>query len=359
MSSSCESRESSETINDSELEPPLLLASLSGKQEVVFKFTEMNQFGLPRAVDEVELWLGPLKLHVYPHQVHILTEIASAVTVTAPPRPAARPSKQQRNLMLGLEGLIQQNIKLGGAGQGLNVGWGDRDLADSREFMPAISRSQGFLTDERQQTGEGGQHSQSPPMPRIKIRVASCLGVLHMMYPGIIKLGGEPTRSLAMMSMRQSAEMFFSVDQAAPVWEARKLLAWHQGQGQSIGCSHLQILATPLNILYEEGTSFGPGLSSNYAAITTATIGKASVVEYLVDNTDSSWEMVSLLKFSHSEGSLAKKTPDVKVVYKDTYEGDVTPASTLNLQLNSCSIDLDPGFIDRYVKCPGMVSFIS
>ena len=158
-----------------------------------------------------------------------------------------------------------------------------------------------------------------------------------------------------MMSMRQSAEMFFSVDHAAPVWEARKLLAWHQGQGQSIGCSHLQILATPLNILYEEGTSFGPGLSSNYAAITTATIGKASVVEYLVDNTDSSWEMVSLLKFSHSEGSLAKKTPDVKVVYKDTYEqGELTPTSTLSLNLNSCSLDLDPGFVDRFVVMTAM-----
>ena len=356
MSRSCESGasgESSQTINDNcdktDLEPPLLLASLSGKQELVFKFTEMNQFGLPRAVDEVELWLGPLKLHVYPHQVHILTEIASAVTVSTPARPPAKPSKQQRNLILGLEGLIQENLKLGGSpGQGLNVGWGDRDLADSREFMPAISRSQGFLTDQRQHTGEpSGQPSQGPPMPRIKIRVASCLGVIHMMDPGIIKLGGEPTRSLAMMSMRQSAETFFSLDQAAPVWEGRKLSAWHQNLGQSIGSSHLQILATPLNIVYEEGTSFGPGLASNYAAITTATIGKASVVEYLVNNTDNSCELVNLLKFSHSEGSLAKKTPDVKLVYKDTFQGDVTPASSINLHLNSCSLDLDPGFIDR------------
>ena len=116
--------------------------------------------------------------------------------------------------MLGLEGLIQENLKHGVAGlgaghQGLNVGWGERDLDTSREFMPAISRSQvttnqnsvfcqvsnsdqsqGFLTDERQghdqETG-----SQSPPMPRIKIRSASCIGILHMMDPGIIKLGGK------------------------------------------------------------------------------------------------------------------------------------------------------------------------
>ena len=361
MSRSRESCESSETINDkadsdcdnkTDLEPPLLLASLSGKQELVLKFTEMNQFGLPRAVDEVELWLGPLKLHVYPHQVHILTEIANAVTVTAPPKPAAKPSRQQRNLMLGLEGLIQENLKLGGAGagQGLNVGWGDlADLGESREFMPAISRSQGFLTEERSQTAET-ESQQGPPMPRIKVRVASCLGVVHMMDPGIIKLGGEPTRSLAMMSMRQSAETFFSASQASPVWESRKLSAWHQSLGKSIGCSHLQILATPLSCVYEEGTSIGPGLSTNYAAITTAIIGKVSVVEYLVDNTDNSSELVNLLKFSHSESSLGKKSPDVKLVYKDTYEqGELTPASTLSLSLNSCSLDLDPGFVDRLV----------
>ena len=353
MSRSRESCESSETINDcdnkTDLEPPLLLASLSGKQELVLKFTEMNQFGLPRAVDEVELWLGPLKLHVYPHQVHILTEIASAVTVTAPPKPAAKPSKQQRNLMLGLEGLIQENLKLGGGGpgQGLNVGWGE--MGESREFMPAISRSQGFLTDERGASVET-ENQQGPPMPRIKVRVASCLGVLHMMDPGIIKLGGEPTRSLAMMSMRQSAQTFFSACQSSPVWEARKLSAWHQNLGKSIGCSHLQILATPLSCVYEEGTSIGPGLSTNYAAITTAILGKASVVEYLVDNTDNSSELVNLLKFSHSESSLGKKSPDVKLVYKDTYEqGELTPISTLSLNLNSCSLDLDPGFVDRFV----------
>ena len=34
-----------------------------------FRFSELNQYGLPRAVDEVELNLGTLKLHAFPHQV--------------------------------------------------------------------------------------------------------------------------------------------------------------------------------------------------------------------------------------------------------------------------------------------------
>ena len=31
----------------------------------------MNQFGLPRAVDEIEIGLGHLKFHIYPHQVKL------------------------------------------------------------------------------------------------------------------------------------------------------------------------------------------------------------------------------------------------------------------------------------------------
>ena len=332
-----------------ELDPPLILASLSGKQELVMRFTEMNQFGLPRAVDEIGIGLSHLKFHIYPHQVHILTEIASAVTV--PPKPAAKPSKQQRNLMCGLEGLIQENLKLGhGLHQGLNVGWGDRNLDSSREFMPAISRSQGFLTEDRPGP-EDGAASQSPPMPRIKIRAASCVGILHMMDPGIIKLGGEPTRLLAMMSMRTSAETFFANPSlTSPVWDSRKLSSWHAALGQTVGTSHLQLLAAPVNIVYEEGTSIGPGLAANYAAITTLILGKVSLVEFLVDNCACApaQELVHLLKFSHSDLGPAKRSPDLKLVYKDTYEqGEANPVSTLTLNINSCSLDLDPGFVDR------------
>ena len=58
--------------------------------------------------------------------------------------------------------------------------------------------------------------------------------------------------------------------------------------------------------------------------------------------------VVNLFKFSHSEGDGMKKTPDVKLVYKDTYEqGEAVPVSTLTLATNSCSLDIDPGVIDR------------
>ena len=126
---------------------------------------------------------------------------------------------------------------------GLNVGWGDRDLDSSREFMPAISKSQGFLTDDRHGQDDVGQGS--PPMPRIKIRSGSCVGIIHMMDPGLIKLGGEPTRGLAMMTMRQSAEIFFSpsANLTTPTWDSRKLATWHQAldrKSTRLNSSHSQ-----------------------------------------------------------------------------------------------------------------------
>jgi len=345
--------DNSEPVKDN-IDPPLRLATLAGRQELVLKFTEMNQFGLPRAVDEVEIGLGRLSFHIYPHQVHILSEIASAVTV--PPKPSTKPARQQKHLMMGLEGLLQENLRLGaggvvvGHGQGLNVGWGDQEMEASREFMPvcgmsSISKSQGYLTEEKMVEQQNSQ----PPMPRILVRLASCVGVLHMRDPGIIKLGGEPTRSLAMLAMRTSADTFFSTELILPAWEGRKLSNWHTSLGSRIGSSHLQVLSTPVTVVYEEGTSIGPGLSSNYAAMTTVTLGKVSVVEYLVDTCNSHLgELISLLKFAHVDSLPSKKSPDIKMVYKDTFElGETGPTSTLALTINSCSIELDPGIIDR------------
>ena len=43
----------------------------------------MNEYGLPRAVDEVEMNLGVLKLHVLPHQVFIVKKKFYAVASAA------------------------------------------------------------------------------------------------------------------------------------------------------------------------------------------------------------------------------------------------------------------------------------
>jgi hypothetical protein len=58
----------SDNSSSSDVQLPLQIASLSGKQELTLLFTETNEFGLPRAVREVEMNLGGLFVHAYPHQ---------------------------------------------------------------------------------------------------------------------------------------------------------------------------------------------------------------------------------------------------------------------------------------------------
>ena len=94
----------------------------------------------------------------------------------------------------------------------------------------------------------------------------------------------------------------------------------------------------------------GTNLVSQYAAMTSVILGKVSLVECLFDNSSvkSKPQLINLLKFHHSEGGAAKKTTDMKLVYKDCFDpGETSPVSSLSLSFNSCCIDLDPGFIDR------------
>ncbi len=58
-----------EEKGEDDTQPPLQWATLTGKQELVVRFSDTNQFGLPRSLDEVELNLGGLFVHLFPHQV--------------------------------------------------------------------------------------------------------------------------------------------------------------------------------------------------------------------------------------------------------------------------------------------------
>ena len=143
----------------------------------------------------------------------------------------------------GIEGLLQENLRLGPQ-QGLNLGWGD-DLEASRfgPWIPvkpkiSIPRRREFLP-----VGSAGGRSPpslaidgmareepagTPPMPRITLRFAGkqihfkdnhsgdptnltgAVGALHERDPGLAKLGGEPTRALALRTMRASAAALFA-----------------------------------------------------------------------------------------------------------------------------------------------------
>lgn len=100
------------------------------------------------------------------------------------------------------------------------------------------------------------------------------MGALHERDPGIAKLGGEPTKALALRAMRASAAALFAHPAEPSSWEPRKLNQWQAQLGAELHSSHIQLVATPITIVYQEGTSIGPGLASTYAAITTVTLGK-------------------------------------------------------------------------------------
>ena len=78
-------------------------------------------------------------------------------------------------------------------------------------------------------------------------------------------------------------------------------MAWHKSLAASLTSSHIQLVASPVSVVYEEGTSIGPGLAANSTAITTVTVGKLSVIEGLMEcdaKPNSPIDMIHLLKFS-------------------------------------------------------------
>ena len=55
--------------------------------------------------------------------------------------------------------------------------------------------------------------------------------------------------------------------------EGGKVMTWHSSLAAQVQDSHIQLVGAPINIVYEEGTAIGSGLTSSYAAITKVTIG--------------------------------------------------------------------------------------
>jgi len=228
------------------------------------------------------------------------------------------------------------------------MGWGG-DLDSSREFKPIPKPSRmGLLTNEGgwrvEEDGED-EAPASPPMPRIVIRLAAVFVVLKEKDPGIQQFGGEPTKVLAFNCMRTLSQSFFETSTSLP--SADKFNSWHADMARTLPDSHVQLVGSPLTVVYEEGTSIGPDLASAYAAITKVTLGKMSVVECLVEcDSTRQHEIVPLLRFQGSTAS--NKHPDFKLVYKDTFNSDdLSPVSSISLTLNPCRLEIDPGFVDR------------
>ena len=204
---------------------PLQLASLAGKQEVVLIFTETNEFGLPRAVREVEMNLSGALVHAFPHQMHTMMEILNAVTVpnsatTSQERfdPAtsacaegrSRAEREVRFTTDLVEGMLRESMHeaaLKHPGLGGRTGWTEQqEMEESAEFhsMVRVTENPPAVTRTQQTPGE------IPPVPKIKVRLFYAIVALLEKDEFITKLGGEATKTMALESMRSSAFNFFN-----------------------------------------------------------------------------------------------------------------------------------------------------
>ena len=115
--------------------------------------------------------------------------------------------------------------------------------------------------------------------------------------------------------------------------------------------ARLQIVGTPLTVLYEEGGALSSDFmtTANYLSKTILTIGQLSVQEILPGQAQS---LVKLLEFKANAAAAGQSnSPDLKVIVKETAaaeEGDKSGTVTnVEVVLNPCQVDLDPGLVDR------------
>ena len=121
-SSDDEATTMSSSMHHKEDRQPLKLASLTGRHELIVRFADTNHFGLPRTLEEVELNLGGILFHIFPHQIHTVVELSSALA-------AARPNQDSPSRHLNrdppscLESVLQQSMILEPVGLRAHDGW--------------------------------------------------------------------------------------------------------------------------------------------------------------------------------------------------------------------------------------------
>ena len=293
--------------SEEEPDPPLPMAALIGKQELVLKFQELNQYGLPRAIEEIELSLGGLMLHLYPHQIHTLTEIISALSVPKPEDLEEDHREQfikrhKEKVSKNLESLLQKSMYQGSSGFA-QKGWSNHDQMDmSCDFQPALSGPLGTSGGSL----EGSFGNVPPPeiKPRILIKLVSLSAVILERDLNVAKLGGESTKSLAMTAMRAAAFNYFTGDFKvgfAANESANRLDSLHKEMLDHCRTSNVAIAATMIQLVHEEGSTISSTAGKDVSMFVNVSARQLSVKEVLYDDplSDDPTEIVDLLKFEN------------------------------------------------------------
>lgn len=344
---------------------PLLLGRLTGVQELVVKFTDINHYGLPRSIEEVELNLGGAVLHAYPHQVHCLLEIVSSFTV--PPVVTDDDTTMGNMSMsavapehrLGLENMLQESMILKPVGLASETGWSTGSGVDvtsrSTEFqpMPRIRRAT------MDSSGAAGGTSDSNLTPTIIVKATSVIGVFLERDEAVTRMGGEATKSLAIDKMLATAAKFFSIEppSVSGIWDKHRQRAFHNLLSEYCAASHIQLVGAPLSLTYEEGCPDGSAFSSSFLMRLSLTVGRCSIKEYISTEEASHEAVIDVIAF---DGSNSASSPDFKLTYEDVPDdcdeaeaggrlnkGRGPVKSNISIALNACTVNFDPGFVDR------------
>ena len=345
---------------------PLMMASLKGKQELILRFVDTDHYGLPRSVEEVEINVGPLVVHAFPHQIHTVLEIIGAFSSPTNSSDNLKPSSTATNdIKFGLESMLQDSMyhkPLDHPGDRLGRGWsmaGDafESSTMSTDFQPMPKSSQ-----KRSDTSirSSISYDNNPETPVIKIKASSIIAVLLEKDEGVSKMGGQSNKVLAFEKMQQMATKFFN--QLEPpsvvgIWDLVRQAKCHDQIKQvCTGVSRLQIVGAPLNLTYEESNvAFSnAGNLQDFNMKLVLSIGRLSVKE-VIDVDYSTIDSTAPSKFSFCDIDVVRfQTSSSSVDFKLVFQECPTSSSAnngsktrLNIDLSPCALTLDPGFVDR------------
>ena len=243
--SSVGTEESSDATDEDDLKP-LIMASLKGKQELILRFVDTDHYGLPRSVEEVEINVGPLVVHAFPHQIHTVLEIIGAFSSpgsdnlkTSGTAAGTTIIGDGADLKFGLESMLQESMYHKPMDHRWSMGDNFETSTMSTDFQP-MPRSQKRTSAE----AEGSRSTvsvdnASAETPVIKVKASSVIAVLLEKDESVSKLGGETSKTLAFEKMQKMAANFFKLEppSVTGIWDVGRQAKYHDQINQVCSAS--------------------------------------------------------------------------------------------------------------------------
>ena len=263
-------------------------------------------------------------IHAFPHQIHTLVEILTALAAASNGTPADegmvkersdRPFMDNPKLRFGLETMLQESMYhkpgLGMDSRGWSTGIGpDDSITQSSEFHPMPRLAKKHAMD----SSTGSSFAERDVTPTINVKLASLICVLIEKDEGVSKLGGETSKILAHELMAKMAETFFKIEPPpfTGIWDQFRQNTYHSKIEELSNSSRLQIIAAPLTIVYEEGSLSDTTFGVNFLMKVTMSLGRLSMREVIVSPPDSAYPSttIDMVKFTDNSSS------DFKLIYE-------------------------------------------